>query len=67
MLKYWLVLILISFLQFYSKLEEKHQALEAQKVQWEARTKVHLINATAITYSNKNRVNEYLNNQTSTI
>ncbi|KAH0637246.1 hypothetical protein KY290_037633 [Solanum tuberosum] len=25
--------------EFYSKLEEKHQALEAQKVQWEARTK----------------------------
>ncbi|KAG5588043.1 hypothetical protein H5410_048477 [Solanum commersonii] len=27
------------YLNFYSKLEEKHQALEAQKVQWEARTK----------------------------
>ncbi|KAK4361564.1 hypothetical protein RND71_020516 [Anisodus tanguticus] len=25
--------------EFYSKLEEKHQALEAQKIQWEARTK----------------------------
>ncbi|XP_016438085.1 protein WVD2-like 3 [Nicotiana tabacum] len=25
--------------EFYSKLEEKHQAMEAQKMQWEARTK----------------------------
>ncbi|CAN4091188.1 unnamed protein product [Withania somnifera] len=25
--------------EFYSKLEEKHQALEAQKIQWETRTK----------------------------
>ncbi|GFY84979.1 TPX2 (targeting protein for Xklp2) protein family [Actinidia rufa] len=26
--------------EFYSKLEEKHQALEAEKTQWEARTKL---------------------------
>lgn len=48
MFKYWLVLILIFSLQFYSKLEEKHQAMEAQKMQWEARTKVHLIAVTTI-------------------
>lgn len=29
------------FLQFYSRLEEKHQALEAEKNQCEARTKVY--------------------------
>ncbi len=32
--------IMLPHFQFYTKLEEKHQALEAQKNQSEARTKV---------------------------
>lgn len=40
-------LVLLSFLditvilKFFSKLEEKQQALEAEKTEWEARTRVH--------------------------